>query len=154
MRQYGRDQKGTLGLIFNKAQNKFDSPRFRAMLTLRADYRASNLHGDCQGPAMRAVIVDLIDNEVAVQANVSAANVKARSAGRSHAEDWSAMGADVKGDADEGLLERNAQGVKSGAGQYFTPRALIQAMVDAIALDLSTFRRCPRSVSVAFLWTE
>lgn len=48
------------------------------------------------------------------------------------AEDWSAMGADVKGDAYEGLLERNAQDAKSGAGQY-TPRALIQAMVDCIA---------------------
>jgi hypothetical protein len=60
------------------------------------------------------------------------------------------MGADVKGDAYEGLLERNAQDIKSGAGQYFTPRALIQAMVDAIALGLSTFRPCPRSVNVAF----
>lgn len=43
------------------------------------------------------------------------------------------MGADVTGDAYEGLLERNAQDIKSGAGQYFTPRALIQAMVDCIA---------------------
>ena len=43
------------------------------------------------------------------------------------------IGADVKGDAYEGLLERNAQDIKSGAGQYFTPRALIQAMVDCIA---------------------
>ena len=40
------------------------------------------------------------------------------------------MSADVKGDAYEGLLEKNAQDTKSGAGQYFTPRALIQAMVD------------------------
>ena len=44
-------------------------------------------------------------------------------------EDWSAMAADVKGDAYEGLLEKNAQDVKGGAGQYFTPRAVIQAMV-------------------------
>jgi type I restriction-modification system DNA methylase subunit len=50
-----------------------------------------------------------------------------------NAENWSAMGADVKGDAYEGLLERNAQDIKSGAGQYFTPGALIQAMVDCIA---------------------
>ena len=48
-------------------------------------------------------------------------------------ENWSAMGADVKGDACEGLLEKNAQDTKSGAGQYFTPRPLIQAMVDCIA---------------------
>ena len=48
-------------------------------------------------------------------------------------ENWSAMGADVKDDAYEGLLEKNAQDTKSGAGQYFTPRPLIQAMVDCIA---------------------
>ncbi|RJO66029.1 MAG: SAM-dependent DNA methyltransferase [Myxococcales bacterium] len=47
-------------------------------------------------------------------------------------EDWSSMSADVKGDAYEGLLEKNAQDVKGGAGQYFTPRALIQAVVDCI----------------------
>ena len=64
-----------------------------------------------QDPAkLRRLVVDLID-----------------------AENWSAMGADVKGDAYEGLLEKNAQDTKSGAGQYFTPRALIAAMVDGIA---------------------
>jgi len=44
-------------------------------------------------------------------------------------EQWLELGADVKGDAYEGLLEKNAQDVKGGAGQYFTPRPLIQAMV-------------------------
>lgn len=47
-------------------------------------------------------------------------------------EDWSAMSADVKGDAYEGLLERNAQDVKGGAGQYFTPRAVIDAIVECV----------------------
>ncbi|WP_299462945.1 class I SAM-dependent DNA methyltransferase [uncultured Microscilla sp.] len=47
-------------------------------------------------------------------------------------EDWSAMGADLKGKIYEGLLEKNASDVKSGAGQYFTPRALIQAMVECV----------------------
>ncbi len=47
-------------------------------------------------------------------------------------ESWLAMSADVKGDAYEGLLEKNAQDTKSGAGQYFTPRALIVALVDCI----------------------
>jgi type I restriction enzyme M protein len=47
-------------------------------------------------------------------------------------EDWLAMSSDVKGEAYEGLLERNAQGIKSGAGQYFTPRPLISAIVDCI----------------------
>ena len=45
------------------------------------------------------------------------------------AERWSGLDADVKGEIYEGLLERNARDVKSGAGQYFTPRPLIQAIV-------------------------
>lgn len=38
----------------------------------------------------------------------------------------------MKGDAYEGLLEKNAQDVKGGAGQYFTPRPLIDAIVDVV----------------------
>ena len=45
---------------------------------------------------------------------------------------WVVMGADVKGDIYEGLLEKNAEDTKSGAGQYFTPRALIRAMVECM----------------------
>lgn len=46
--------------------------------------------------------------------------------------EWVTMDADVKGDIYEGLLEKNAEDTKSGAGQYFTPRALIKAMVECI----------------------
>ncbi len=49
------------------------------------------------------------------------------------AEEWISLEADVKGDVYEGLLEKNAQDTKSGAGQYFTPRPLIQAMVEAVS---------------------
>ncbi|HSN78479.1 MAG TPA: class I SAM-dependent DNA methyltransferase, partial [Anaerolineae bacterium] len=45
-------------------------------------------------------------------------------------ETWVGLDIDVKGDIYEGLLEKNAQDIKSGAGQYFTPRPLIRAMVD------------------------
>ena len=45
---------------------------------------------------------------------------------------WVSMSADVKGDIYEGLLEKNAEDTKSGAGQYFTPRALIRAMVECL----------------------
>src|SRR4030043_2211766 len=62
-----------------------------------------------QDPAMLAKIIDMIDSE-----------------------QWLVMGADVKGDIYEGLLEKNAEEVKSGAGQYFTPRALIRAMVECV----------------------
>ena len=47
-------------------------------------------------------------------------------------EKWSSQGVDVKGDAYEELLAKGAEDVKSGAGQYFTPRELITAMVDCI----------------------
>jgi len=85
LRNLGKE-KGLLGLIFMKSQNKFQDPA-----------------------KLRRLIVDLIDNE-----------------------NWSVMSADVKGDAYEGLLEKNAQDTKTGAGQYFTPRPLIRAMVDVM----------------------
>ena len=47
-------------------------------------------------------------------------------------EQWLVMDGDVKGAIYEGILEKNGQDKKSGAGQYFTPRPLIQAMVDCI----------------------
>jgi type I restriction enzyme M protein len=63
-----------------------------------------------QDPAkLRRLIADLIDRE-----------------------QWMALDADVKGDTYEGLLEKNAQDVKTGAGQYFTPRPLIRAIVDVV----------------------
>ena len=58
---------------------------------------------------LRRLIVDLIDQET-----------------------WLTLDVDVKGDAYEGLLERNAEDVKTGAGQYFTPRPLIGAIVDVM----------------------
>ena len=50
-------------------------------------------------------------------------------------EQWMTLDADVKGDAYEGLLAKNAEDVKTGAGQYFTPRALIKAIVDVMRPD-------------------
>ncbi len=47
-------------------------------------------------------------------------------------ESWLSLEADVKGDAYEGLLEKNAADVKGGAGQYFTPRPLINAIVEVM----------------------
>ena len=48
---------------------------------------------------------------------------------------WVSMSSDVKGKIYEGLLQKNAEDVKSGAGQYFTPRALIRAMVECARLE-------------------
>ena len=79
-------ERGMLGIIFRKAQNKIQDPA-----------------------KLRRLIADLIDRET-----------------------WTTLDVDVKGDAYEGLLEKNAEDVKTGAGQYFTPRALIRAMVDVM----------------------
>ncbi len=63
-----------------------------------------------QDPAkLRRLIVDLIDRER-----------------------WMTLDVDVKGDAYEGLLQKNAEDVKTGAGQYFTPRPLIKAIVEVM----------------------
>lgn len=45
---------------------------------------------------------------------------------------WIGIGVDVKGEIYEGLLEKNASEVKSGAGQYFTPRSVIDAIVKCV----------------------
>ena len=69
-----------------------------------------------QDPAkLRRLIADLIDRE-----------------------QWMTLDADVKGDAYEGLLEKNAEDVKTGAGQYFTPRPLIRAIVEVLRPEPGT----------------
>ncbi|MBS1780382.1 MAG: SAM-dependent DNA methyltransferase [Bacteroidetes bacterium] len=88
LRELGQ-QKGILGQIFTKSQNKI------------------------QDPAKLARLVQMIDGE-----------------------QWILMGTDVKGDIYEGLLEKNAEDTKSGAGQYFTPRPLIKAMVECLRPEL------------------
>jgi len=45
-------------------------------------------------------------------------------------EDWTSTGYDIKGEIYESLLQKNAE--NSGAGQYFTPRSVIQAMVECL----------------------
>lgn len=79
------EQKGMIGQIFFKAQNKI------------------------QDPAKLYKLIQLINEEK-----------------------WILQGVDVKGEIYEGLLEKNAADTKSGAGQYFTPRALIKTMVEVI----------------------
>jgi len=78
-------EKGMLGQIFTKSQNKI------------------------QDPAKLLKVINMIDRE-----------------------EWNMMGADIKGKIYEGLLQKNAEDTKSGAGQYFTPRALIKAIVACV----------------------
>ena len=49
-----------------------------------------------------------------------------------NAETWVGIDVDVKGAIYEGLLQKNAEDIKTGAGQYFTPRPLIKAIVDVM----------------------
>jgi type I restriction enzyme M protein len=78
-------EKGLLGVIFRKAQNKI------------------------QDPAKLRRLIDLIDTET-----------------------WAGLDIDVKGAIYEGLLQKNAEDTKSGAGQYFTPRPLIRTIVECV----------------------
>jgi type I restriction enzyme M protein len=84
LRELGK-QKGILGQIFAKSQNKIQDP--------------AKLHR----------LIKMIDSEK-----------------------WVMMNSDVKGDIYEGLLQKYAEDTKSGAGQYFTPRPLINAMVKCV----------------------
>jgi type I restriction enzyme M protein len=84
LRELGKE-KGILGQIFIKSQNKI------------------------QDPAKLYKLIALIN-----------------------AEQWVLMGVKDKGDIYEGLLEKNAEDTKSGAGQYFTPRPLIRCMVECL----------------------
>ena len=63
---------------------------------------------------------------------ISNAAVLYRIVGMIDREKWVSMSSDVKGAIYEGLLQKNAEDVKSGAGQYFTPRPLIRAMVKCL----------------------
>jgi type I restriction enzyme M protein len=84
LRSLGKE-RGILGQIFTKSQNKI------------------------QDPAKLYKLIQLID-----------------------AENWVGMGVKDKGDIYEGILKKNAEDTKSGAGQYFTPRELISAMVECV----------------------
>ncbi len=64
-------------------------------------------------------------------------------------EEWSAMDVDVKGAAFEGLLEKAASEGKKGAGQYFTPRVLIQSIVRVMKPDPRGSRTSPSAIRPA-----
>lgn len=51
-------------------------------------------------------------------------------------EEWLGLSSDIKGDIYEGLLEKNAQDSKGGAGQYFTPRVIIDAIIECLQPSL------------------
>ena len=101
---------------------------------LEAHYRHT-LEGLGRRPGMLGVIFRKAQNKIQ-----DPAKLRRLVADLIDREEWSSLDADVKGDAYEGLLEKNAQDTKGGAGQYFTPRALIRAIVDVIQPELRPAR--------------
>lgn len=65
--------------------------------------------------------------------------------------EWTGLSDDLKGDAYEGLLEKNARDTKSGAGQYFTPRPLIEAVVECVDPKLGEIICDPACGTAGFL---
>ena len=84
------------------------------------------LHKLGQEPGMLGAIFFKAQNKIQDPAKLS------RLVQMIDAEEWISLEADTKGDLYEGLLQKNAEDTKSGAGQYFTPRALIEAMVACV----------------------
>ena len=65
--------------------------------------------------------------------------------------DWFSARQDGLGDLYEGLLEKNASETKSGAGQYFTPRPLIDAIVQVIKPQPGETVQDPAAGTAGFL---
>lgn len=65
--------------------------------------------------------------------------------------EWTGLSTDLKGNAYEGLLEKNARDTKSGAGQYFTPRPLIEAIVECVNPRLGELVSDPACGTAGFL---
>ena len=79
-----------------------------------------------KGPGMLGAIFFKAQNKIQDPAKL------ARLVRMIDAENWISLDIDTKGDLYEGLLQKNAEDTKSGAGQYFTPRSVIRAMVECV----------------------
>ena len=92
---------------------------------LEAQYRQTLLHLAREG-GLLGIIFRKAQNRIQDPAKLH------RLIGLIDAEVWQGLDFDVKGEIYEGLLEKNAADTKSGAGQYFTPRPLIEAIVACV----------------------
>ncbi|MFT4102247.1 MAG: class I SAM-dependent DNA methyltransferase [Burkholderiaceae bacterium] len=99
--------------------------RSRTGEPLEAHYLAT-LHRLGQEPGMLGAIFFKAQNKIQDPAKLS------RLVQMIDEQSWVGMDADTKGDLYEGLLQKNAEDTKSGAGQYFTPRPIIRAMVECL----------------------
>jgi len=90
------------------------------------DHYLETLHKLGEKPGMLGAIFFKAQNKIHDPAKLS------RLVQMIDSENWLSLEIDVKGDMYEGLLQKNAEDTKSGAGQYFTPRPLIKAMVECV----------------------
>lgn len=115
---YNRDTKIPRGHDWASLRSKTGEP-------LEAHYLAT-LHALGNKPGMLGAIFFKAQNKIQDPAKLS------RLVQMIDEQNWVGMDADTKGDLYEGLLQKNAEDTKSGAGQYFTPRPIIQAMVECL----------------------
>ena len=115
---YSRDTHVPIGCDWPSLRGKVGEPLEAHYLTV--------LHRLGEQPGMLGAIFFKAQNKIQDPAKL------ARLVQMIDAENWIGLGTDVKGDLYEGLLQKNAEDTKSGACQYFTPRVLIEAMVECV----------------------
>lgn len=129
-------------LIFLKMANEYSRPPYNRNVGIPAEYNWQSLKSK-RGAELEVHYVTLMRELGSKKGMLGQIFTKAQNKIQDPAKlfrlidmvndtEWVTMGADVKGDIYEGLLKKNAEDTKSGAGQYFTPRALIKAMVECV----------------------
>jgi len=129
-------------LIFLKMSDEYSKPPYNRDLKIPEEYSWQTLI-DKKGAELETHYINLLKELGKESGLIGQIFVKAQNKIQDPAklyrivhminsENWAMLGTDVKGTIYEGLLEKNAEDVKSGAGQYFTPRVLIKAMVECI----------------------
>ncbi len=129
-------------LIFLKMADEYSKPPYNRNVGIPAEYNWQSLKSK-RGAALEVHYVTLMRELGSKKGMLGQIFTKAQNKIQDPAKlsrlidmvddtEWVTMDADVKGDIYEGLLEKNAEDTKSGAGQYFTPRALIKAMVECV----------------------
>lgn len=129
-------------LIFLKMSDEYSKPPYNRNLKIPEEYSWQTLI-DKKGAELETHYISLLKDLGKEPGLIGQIFVKAQNKIQDPAklyrivhminsENWAMLGVDVKGTIYEGLLEKNAEDVKSGAGQYFTPRILIKAMVECI----------------------
>ncbi|MGB4090786.1 MAG: class I SAM-dependent DNA methyltransferase [Ruminococcus flavefaciens] len=129
-------------LIFLKMADEYSKPPYKKDTGIPTGYTWSDMHtlkGAELEEKYKKILEELgkkggILGKIFKQASnkISNAAILYRIVQMIDGEKWVSMSSDVKGEIYEGLLQKNAEDVKSGAGQYFTPRPLIRAMVRCI----------------------